>query len=100
MPRVSGTRAAGYRVLPPMPGLDVTLRPWLERIVEDTGPLDLFDAHTHLGQNDPDGYKQQPGELLDVLVADGARAAVFPMHEPDGYREANDAVIAVAAAHP
>ena len=83
-----------------MPGSDVTLRPWLERIVQDTGPLDLFDAHTHVGQNDPDGYKQQPEELLEVLVADGARAAVFPMHEPDGYRAANDAVVAAAAEHP
>ena len=83
-----------------MPRLDDTLRPWLERIVQDTGPLELFDAHTHLGQNDPDGYKQRPEELLEVLVADDARAAVFPMHEPDGYRDANDAVIAVAAANP
>ena len=26
-----------------------------------TATFALFDAHTHLGQNDPDGYKQTPG---------------------------------------
>ena len=76
------------------------MRPWLERIVQDTGPLDLFDAHTHSGSNDPDGYKQTPDELLEALDAAGARAVVFPMHEPDGYRAANDAVLAAAAEQP
>ena len=36
------------------------MRPWLDRILQDTGPLELYDAHTHVGQNDPDGYKQTP----------------------------------------
>ena len=53
----------------------------------------MFDAHTHLGQNDPDGMKQTPDELLDVLQRRRARGAfVFPMHEPDGYPPANDLV--------
>ena len=48
--------------------------------------------------NDPDNYKQGPAELLAGLErAGGARAVVFPMAEPDGYRAANDAVIAAAA---
>jgi uncharacterized protein len=74
--------------------------PWLERIVQDTGPLDLYDAHTHIGSNDPDGYKQTPAELIEALGAAVARAVVFPMHEPDGYAAANDAVLAAAAAQP
>jgi uncharacterized protein len=81
-------------------GIDVTMRPWLERIVDDTGPLELFDAHTHIGANDPDGYKQTPDELHEALGAAVARAVVFPMHEPDGYRAANDAVLAAARAQP
>ncbi len=59
--------------------------------------LELFDAHTHLGQNDPDGMKQRPDELMDGIGAAAARGAfVFPMHEPDGYPAANDMVLAAA----
>ena len=62
----------------------------------------LFDAHTHLGQNDPDGMKQTPAELLQVLAdADAIGAAgafTFPMHELAGSLAANDMVIAAAAA--
>lgn len=59
--------------------------------------LELFDAHTHLGQHDPDGMRQSPEELLAVLRQAGARGAfVFPMHEPDGYPPANDMVLAAA----
>jgi hypothetical protein len=61
-------------------------------------PVELFDAHTHLGQNDPDGFRCSPDELYAALAANGSRAAVFPMHEPDGYPEANDRVMSVAAA--
>jgi uncharacterized protein len=80
--------------------IDQIMRPWLDRIVQDTGPLDLYDAHTHIGQNDPDGFKQTPAELLDALTHAGARAVVFPMHEPDGYGPANDAVLEAVAAAP
>src|SRR5215217_1598188 len=80
--------------------LDATMRPWLERILQQTGPLDLFDAHTHIGRNDPDGYAQEPDDLVDALAAAGARGVVFPMHEPDGYTAANDAAIEAASAHP
>ena len=83
-----------------MPEIDVTMRPWLERIVQDTGPLDLYDAHTHVGSNDPDGYTQTPAELLEALDSAGARGVVFAMHEPDGYAAANDAVLAAAAERP
>jgi predicted TIM-barrel fold metal-dependent hydrolase len=77
--------------------VDDVLRPWLDRIVADAGPLELWDAHTHIGRNDPDGFKQTPAELLDALAACDARAFVFPMHEPDGYADANDEAIATAS---
>jgi uncharacterized protein len=80
--------------------IDHQMRPWLERILRDTGPLELYDAHTHVGSNDPDGYTQTLPELLEALDAPGARAVVFPMHEPDGYPEANDTVLAAATAQP
>jgi predicted TIM-barrel fold metal-dependent hydrolase len=80
--------------------IDVRMRPWLDRIVQDAGPLDLYDAHTHIGANDPDGYRQTLAQLLDGLDHAGARGVVFPMHEPDGYAAANDAVLAAAAERP
>jgi predicted TIM-barrel fold metal-dependent hydrolase len=80
--------------------IDDAFRPWLDRLLEETGPLPLYDAHTHVGQNDPDGFKQTPEELVEGLAEAGARGVVFPMHEPDGYRDANDAVLAAAAEHP
>ena len=83
-----------------MRDLDAPARPWVDALLRETGPLDLYDAHTHIGQNDPDGYRQTPDELLAALDGVEARGVVFPMHEPDGYRAANDAVLAAAAAHP
>lgn len=79
--------------------VDATLRPYWEALLEHAGPLPLFDAHTHLGHNDPDGMKQEPAELLRALAtADDACAVVFPMHEPGGYPPANDMVLEAAAA--
>jgi predicted TIM-barrel fold metal-dependent hydrolase len=73
------------------------LRPWTEVIFEQVPGLELFDAHTHLGFNDPDGMKQSGEELVSSLERAGARGAfVFPFHEPDGYHAANDAVIEAA----
>jgi hypothetical protein len=76
--------------------VDALVRPWWERLQQDHGAIELFDAHTHIGRNDPDGFKQSPEELLRALEGAGARAATFPMHEPDGYPEANDAAIQAA----
>jgi predicted TIM-barrel fold metal-dependent hydrolase len=80
--------------------IERNIRPWLERIVQDTGPLDLYDAHTHIGANDPDGYSQTPAELVEALASIDARGVVFAMHEPDGYAAANDAVLAAVAEQP
>ena len=72
--------------------------PWADVVSDQVPGLELFDAHTHLGQNDPDGMKQQPEELLSLLSTAHARGAfVFPMHEPDGYPRANDMVIEAAS---
>ena len=77
--------------------IDAILRPWWDSVQAAHGPLALFDAHTHIGANDPDGFKQTPAELIDVMERADARAIVFPMHEPDGYPGPNDVAIAAAA---
>jgi predicted TIM-barrel fold metal-dependent hydrolase len=73
------------------------IKPWAEVVREQVPGCELFDAHTHLGRNDPDGMRQEPDQLLATLRAVDARGAfVFPMHEPDGYPPANDAVLDAA----
>ena len=43
-------------------------RPWTRDRRSTRCPgIELFDAHTHLGQNDPDGMRQTPEELLAGL---------------------------------
>src|SRR5690348_2971201 len=78
--------------------IDATIRPWWDALLDQTGPIELYDAHTHIGANDPDGFKQSPAELMTVLERADARAVTFPMHEPDGYPDANDAAIEAARA--
>jgi hypothetical protein len=71
--------------------------PWTEIALDQVPGAELFDAHTHIGFNDPDGMRQTPEDLLRGLRLVGARGAfVFPMHEPDGYHAANDAVLEAA----
>ena len=76
--------------------VEAILRPYFDCLCDDVGGLELFDAHTHIGANDPDGFRQTPEELIAVLDGAGARAVVFPMHEPDGYRGPNDVAIDAA----
>src|SRR5215212_10024273 len=68
--------------------------PWVRALPD----LDIFDAHTHTGSNDPDGFGVSAEALLEGLALIDARAVVFTMHEPDGYPPANDRVIAEAEA--
>jgi predicted TIM-barrel fold metal-dependent hydrolase len=77
---------------------DEPLAPLHERALADAGvALDFFDAHTHLGHNDPDGFEATPQEILAGLDRGGQRRAlIFPMQEPGGYPPANDAAIAAA----
>jgi uncharacterized protein len=77
---------------------DAALQPWFEQIRAAVPGGALFDAHTHIGANDPDGFRLAPDELLAALEQAHARAVVFPMHEPDGYVPANDAALAAARA--
>jgi hypothetical protein len=77
---------------------DEALLPWFQALRDELPGVRLFDAHTHTGADDPDGYRCSARELLEALALAGARAAVFPMQEPRGYREANDRVLAEAAA--
>ncbi len=58
----------------------------------------LLDAHTHIGGDDPDGWRCSPAELTGALALAGGRAVVFPLMDRAGYREPNDAVLAAAAA--
>jgi predicted TIM-barrel fold metal-dependent hydrolase len=58
-----------------------------------------FDAHTHIGHRDPDGFEADPHELIEALdIAGQQRALVFAMQEPDGYREPNAWVLRSTAA--
>ena len=75
---------------------DSALLPWYRSLSEAVGVDRLFDVHTHLGSNDPDGFKCTREELTASLERIDADAFVFPMHEPDGYPPANDMVIAEA----
>jgi uncharacterized protein len=74
----------------PDDAIETEARRWLSALEVETGPLALFDAHTHFGRNDPDGYRQEPGRLVESMEAAGARAVAIPMFEPSGYRAAND----------
>jgi len=78
--------------------LELESRRWLDAVEREVGPLSLFDAHTHFGRNDPDGFRQEPEELLATMERSGARAVAFPMCEPDGYPPANDEALALAEA--
>ena len=81
-----------------MPDIDALLRPYWDSIRAAHEPLALFDAHTHIGAHDPDGFKQTPAELIALMEHADARAVVFPMHEPDGYSGPNDVAMAAAEA--
>ena len=71
--------------------------PWFERLKESVPDLEPLDAHTHIGSNDPDGFRCSREQLVAALERIDARAFVFAMHEPEGYRAANDTVIDAAA---
>ena len=79
---------------------DEVVRPLLDAAAAILpGGLAWFDAHTHIGHNDPDGFEADPDEILAGLDRAGhAKALLFPMHEPGGYREANDWVVATCLA--
>ncbi len=77
--------------------LAAAFMPWSGVVRDQVAGVTLFDAHTHIGQNDPDEMKQTAAELLmGLAAADASGAFVFAMHEPGGYPPANDMVLAAA----
>jgi hypothetical protein len=53
---------------------DRGILPWFERLRQEVPGIEPIDAHTHLGANDPDGYRCTGEELVaapaDDYVAD------------------------------
>src|SRR3954447_2626145 len=85
-----------------MPVNGADFDPRLEALYRDgrdlLGDAEWFDAHTHIGENDPDGRKATPEEIIAGLDQAGhQRALVFPMHQPDGHGRANDWVLRASA---
>lgn len=76
---------------------DDLLVPWLDALTDALPPMPLVDAHTHVGQHDPSGFAADLGQLTSSLELIGGRAVVFPLSEPEGYREANLACADAAA---
>ena len=76
---------------------DGPLMPRLAVLAEALPGWRPFDAHTHTGAGDPDGYRLSAAELVAALEPVG-RAVVFPLAQAEGYRAANDRVLAEAAA--
>jgi uncharacterized protein len=88
--------ARAYSTLPRVNPQEL-LRPWLDATLGDgLRDVPIFDVHTHTGANDPDGMKASLEELLEMMDSVESRAVFFTMHEPDGYSEANDRVLAEA----
>lgn len=76
---------------------DHLLHPWLDCLLRELPDARIFDAHTHVGQNDTSGFTATPEEVADSVESVGGRAAVFPLEEPEGYRRANRACARAAA---
>jgi len=74
--------------------------PWVEALHEDVPGLEVFDAHVHIGLKDPAGLEVLEDEAVRALDDVGARALIFPLMEPDGYRAANRRLIELANERP
>jgi predicted TIM-barrel fold metal-dependent hydrolase len=75
---------------------DEEIRPWYEHARSLIPGAELLDVHGHTGFNDPDGFQFSGEQLQSALMAAGARGVVISLHEPGGYAEANDRVMAEA----
>ena len=75
------------------------LTAWHEASTSGLGSVDVWDAHTHTGVNDPDGVVGTAQRLLRQLDGAGHRGAVVMTNrEPAGYPVANDRILAEAMA--
>lgn len=77
------------------------LLPWAAavrgRLGED--PV-VYDAHTHVGLDDPAGLLATGEDVVGALEAVGARGLVFPLKEPSGVAVGNDHALELVAANP
>lgn len=74
------------------------LQAWHEAAMELLPPATrVWDAHTHTGDTDPDGFTNTAEQLTSALdAAHQAGAVVCPSADPLGYRLHNDRVLAEA----
>src|SRR5437763_13723353 len=79
---------------------DELLRPWSAPLRAAVSDLDVFDCHTHVGTNDPSGFAATAEQLAESLEIADARAAVFPLKEPERYGAANLRVAELAREAP
>jgi predicted TIM-barrel fold metal-dependent hydrolase len=75
------------------------LMPWARAVLSRVPGAALFDAHVHIGLNDPAGLLVTQEEAIEALGAFGSRALVFALKETEGYSGANRRMIELAAAH-
>jgi len=76
---------------------DHLVQPWFDRVVDALPDVPRVDVHTHVGDHDPSSITATYDELVTAVDRARARAVVFPLSEPDGYRRANAACIDAAA---
>jgi predicted TIM-barrel fold metal-dependent hydrolase len=76
------------------------LMPWARAVLARAPGVALFDAHVHVGINDPAALLATEEEALAALEEVGSRALVFALKEPGGYRAANERMAELGAEHP
>jgi predicted TIM-barrel fold metal-dependent hydrolase len=76
------------------------LMPWVEMLHRDVDDLRLYDAHVHIGLEDPAGLLATAEQAIEALTAVDSRALIFPLKEPGGYREPNRRMLELAEAQP
>lgn len=74
--------------------------PWARATLDRVPGARLFDAHVHIGINDPAALLATEEEALAALAELDSRALVFALKEPGGYRAANERMIELAGEHP
>jgi uncharacterized protein len=65
------------------------LMPWVRALHQDIPELKPYDAHVHIGLNDPAALLATQEEALSALEEVDSHALIFPLMEPAGYTEAN-----------
>lgn len=76
--------------------VDPALLRWYAAERASLGDAPVIDAHTHVGEHDPDTMRCSPAELTAHLEEADATGVVFALREPGGYPGPNDAVLAAA----